>query len=132
MEELTFRLESARQASMTLEESLREPPGVMARDASVKRFEYGFEAVWKLTHAYLQEKEGSVANSPKGCFREALRVGLLNVEETELCLTMTDDRNLTTHTYQVAVAQAVYERANGYLKIMRSLVERVALRLKVV
>lgn len=129
MEELSFRLESARQALLTLEEILRESPSVIVRDAGIQRFEYSFEAVWKLAHAYLQENEGSVCNSPKSCFREAMRVGLLDAEETELCLRMTDDRNRTTHTYQIAIAEAVFDRAAGYLAVMKRFADRMAQRL---
>ncbi len=129
MEDLSFRLESARQALLTLNEILLEPPGVIVRDAGIQRFEYSFEAVWKLAHAYLQEQDGSICNSPKSCFREAMRVGLLDAEETELCLRMTDDRNRTTHTYQVATAEAVFGRAAGYLAVMQRLADRIAQRL---
>jgi nucleotidyltransferase substrate binding protein (TIGR01987 family) len=129
VEELRARLDSVRQALATLEDALREPPGVIARDAVVKRFEYSFEAVWKFLQAFLREREGSVAASPKSCFREALRVGLLSPEETERCLSMTEDRNLTTHTYRLAVAELVYGRAGGYLEVMRTLAERAAARM---
>ena len=129
MEELSFRLESARQALLTLNEILLEPPGVIVRDAGIQRFEYSFEAVWRLTHAYLQEHDGSICNSPKSCFREAMRAGLLDAEETELCLRMTDDRNRTTHTYQVATAEAVFGRAAGYLAVMQRLADRITQRL---
>jgi nucleotidyltransferase substrate binding protein (TIGR01987 family) len=129
LDDLVLRLESARQAVSTLEEVLAQPPGILVRDATVKRFEYSFEAVWKLVQAYMRETEGSVCNSPKSCFREAMRVGLLEAEETECCLEMTDDRNRTTHTYQLRVAQAVSERVRNYLGVLRELTERVALRL---
>jgi nucleotidyltransferase substrate binding protein (TIGR01987 family) len=130
LEELRLRLESARQAVLTLEEVLSEAPGVVVRDATVKRFEYSFEAVWKLVQAYMGVREGSICNSPKSCFREAMRVGLLNEEETERFLEMTDDRNRTTHTYQLRVAQAVFERVGGYFELLRGMTERVSLRLE--
>ena len=49
--------------------------------------------------------------------REAMRVGLLNDEETERALQMTDDRNRTTHTYQIKVAQGVFERVPKYFEV---------------
>lgn len=129
MEPLSLRLESARRALLTLGEVLREPPGAIVRDAGIQRFEYSFEAVWKLAQAYLQEHEGCQCHSPKSCFREAMRVGLLDAAETELCLGMTDDRNRTTHTYQVATAEAVFGRAASYLAVMQRMADRIALRL---
>jgi nucleotidyltransferase substrate binding protein (TIGR01987 family) len=127
---LWLRLESARQAVGTLEEVLSEPPGTLVRDAAVKRFEYSFEAVWKLVQAYMREREGSLCNSPKSCFREAMRVGLLDTDEVERSLEMTDDRNRTTHTYQLKVAQSVFERARLYLQLLSELTRRIAQRLE--
>jgi nucleotidyltransferase substrate binding protein (TIGR01987 family) len=69
------------------------------RDAGVQRFEYTFEVLWKLLKEYLSYKEGIVCNSPKSCFREAFSVGILSEEETVSFIQMTDDRNLTSHTY---------------------------------
>ena len=66
-----------------------------------------------------------VCNSPKGCFREALKVGLLSVQETETCLIMTDDRNLTSHTYIETVAEAIYDKLGSYLDVMNSLLANI-------
>ena len=121
MEQLKERLESARRALDSLEEALTMPFSVVVRDASIQRFEYSFESLWKLLKAYLQAVEGIVCNSPKQCFREALKVGLLSVEETEVALTMTDDRNLTSHTYIEAIAAAIHGKLKAYHGVMRRL-----------
>ena len=125
MEGLTLRLESCRRALSTLDEILRMPTDVVVRDASIQRFEYSFESLWRLLKAYLDQHEGIVCNSPKRCFREALKVGLLSVEDAEACLTMTDDRNLTSHTYIEAVALAIYGNLPRYLDVMKGLLANV-------
>lgn len=99
MEKLTIATQSAQRALLTLEEVLKLPLDTVVRDASIQRFEYTFEAVWKLLKVYLQSQEGIVCASPKSCFRHALRAGLLSLEDTETCLTMTDARNLTSQCY---------------------------------
>ena len=104
----------------------RMPSSVIVRDASIQRFEYSFEITWKLLKAYLTGEEGIICDSPKRCFREALHVGLLPVAETEICLTMPDDRNLTLHTYIEEVAQAIYEKLPLYLETMDVLRKPVA------
>jgi len=125
MEELRERLCSCQRALDTLDEAVDMPFSVIVRDASIQRFEYSFESLWKLLKAYLAQHEGILCNSPKRCFREALQVRLLSVEETETCLVMTDDRNLTSHTYIEAVAEAIYRKLPSYLTVMRTLLANI-------
>ena len=42
---------------------------------------------------------------------------------------MTDDRNLTSHTYIEGVAQAIYEKLPLYLETMDTLVSRLVANL---
>lgn len=125
MEKLTLATQSAQRALLTLEEILQLPLNTIVRDASIQRFEYTFEAVWKLLKVYLESQEGIVCTSPKSCFRHALRAGLLSLERTETCLTMTDDRNLTSHTYIEAIAQTIYEKLPIYYQVMRELFGKI-------
>ncbi|MFB0534221.1 MAG: HI0074 family nucleotidyltransferase substrate-binding subunit [Anaerolineae bacterium] len=128
MEKLKERLRSCQRALATLDEAVNMPFSVIVRDASIQRFEYSFESLWKLLKAYLAQHEGILCNSPKRCFREALQVGLLSVEETETCLVMTDDRNLTSHTYIEAVAEAIYRKLPSHLTVMRTLLANIQAR----
>lgn len=129
MEQLKERLESAGRALDTLEEALTMPFSVIVRDAAIQRFEYSFESLWKLLRAYLKEVEGVVSHSPKQCFREGLRVGLMSVEDTERALEMTDDRNLTSHTYIEAIAAAIFRKLPEYHALMSRLWDRLHARI---
>ena len=84
--------------------------------------------LWKLLKAYLEQHEGIVCNSPKSCFREALQNGLLSAVDTQTCLAMTDDRNLTAHTYIEALAKRIYRRLPAYLTVMQSLMAQIQAR----
>ena len=128
MEKLDQKLLSCQQALATLSEAVHMPFSVIVRDACIQRFEYSFESLWKLLKAYLAQHEGLICNSPKSCFREALAVGLLTVTETETCLIMTDDRNLTSHTYLEPVAEAIYQKLPGYLIVMQLLITNIQTR----
>ncbi len=66
---------------------------------------YSFESPSKLLKVHLDQHEGIVCNAPKRFVRQALKVGLLSVQDVETCLTMTDDRNLISHTYIEAHTQ---------------------------
>ncbi|MBU4221280.1 MAG: nucleotidyltransferase substrate binding protein [Euryarchaeota archaeon] len=66
----------------------------------------------------LKEREGIICASPKSYFREAFKVKLLTEEETVKALEMTDDRNLTSHTYHEEVAMEIYQKIRGYYELM--------------
>lgn len=127
MEKLTIIAEDTKKALGTLKEIIETPYSVIVRDATIQRFEYSFEIFWKFLKEYLRVKEGIISNSPKSCFREAFNVKLLTEDETIAALEMTDDRNLTAHTYHEEVAEEIYRKIKGYYKLMdkifRNLVE---------
>jgi nucleotidyltransferase substrate binding protein (TIGR01987 family) len=128
VEHLKDKLDSARRAIDSLAEALTMPFSVIVRDASIQRFEYTFEAAWKALKVYLDVQEGVVCNSPKQCFREALKAGLLAVGDTELCLAMTDDRNLTAHTYIEALAVSIHRKLPEYHRVLSSLLASIQAR----
>jgi len=74
---------------------------------------------------YLREVEGLEGGSPKGVFRLAREAGLLLDEEVRLALAMVDDRNLTVHTYNEALAQAIFRRLPHYTRLMESVLGRL-------
>jgi len=95
------------------------------RDAAIQRFEFTFEAVWKLVREHLAQREGIICTSPKGCFRDAFRVGLIDEEQTVTALEMVDDRNRTVHTYHEDVARAISDGLPRYRDLMRLIVDRI-------
>ena len=124
MERLKLKYEDANKALKTLMEISKEPFSVIVRDATIQRFEYTFEALWKFLKEYLKEKEGIIANSPKACFREIFSLGFLTEEEAVKCLEMTDRRNEIAHTYKEAVAGAIYKGVQEHILLMRNLLEK--------
>lgn len=77
---------------------------------------------------YLQQEEGIVCNSLKRCFRELLGTGLVSADGVELFLMMTDDRNLTAHTYIEALAEVIYQKLPDYLVRMKRLLVDIEAR----
>ena len=69
-----------------------------------------------------------ICNSPKRCFRESLAAGLASADEVELFLMMTDDRNLSWHTYIEALAEAIYQKLPQYLAEMQKLLAHIEAR----
>ncbi len=125
MEKLKLRSEAAIKALKTLKEIVEEPYSTIVRDASFKRFEYSFDIFWKLIKDYLRVREGIECASPKSCFREAFKVGILSEEETVKALEMTDDRNLSTHTYDEEAIEEIYQQVRDYWKLMDDICKRI-------
>lgn len=94
------KLDTADRALSTLESILREPFSEIVRDATIQRFEYSF--------------------------RSAFQVGLLDEAQAGQALLMSDQRNLTSHTYIESVAQLVYEQTTGFARLMRALLEAMS------
>jgi nucleotidyltransferase substrate binding protein (TIGR01987 family) len=112
------KMDSFTRALATLKEIAEEPYSPIVRDASIQRFEYTFEAMWKMLQKYLKEREGVIAQSPKSVIRELLALNLVSPEETELLLDMADKRNLSSHTYLEEIAELIYSHLKQYRDIM--------------
>jgi nucleotidyltransferase substrate binding protein (TIGR01987 family) len=125
MEKLRRRAGEVEKALKTLKEISQESYSVAVRDAAIQRFEYTFEAFWKFLRDYLREAEGIRCNSPKSCFREALSIGLVSEKQTMTCLEMTDDRNLTSHTYIEELAEQIYRRIESYCELMEDIFNHI-------
>ena len=111
MARLRQRLKLAARALATLQELAGlERPSAVERDAALQRFKNTFEAVWKASQRYLLLREGVDLGSPKACIHAARDVELFSDAETERALAMADDRNLTVHTYNEALADAIFAR----------------------
>jgi len=120
VERLKERIEQADVALATLEELLDVHPTDVIRDAAIQRFEYSFEAVWKTAQRHLLVMEGNAESSPKSVIRTSVATGLLTEVDGRVALTMVDDRNLTSHTYNASLAQRIFSVLPEYAHIMRA------------
>ena len=113
------RLSIAARALASLRElAVLAQPTAVERDAAIQRFEYSFEATWKAAQRFLHAFEGVDAGSPKACVRAAREAGLLTDGDAAAALGMTDDRNLTAHTYNESLAALIFSRLADHLALM--------------
>lgn len=112
------RITSFEQALERLQEVLDEPKTDVVRDAAIKRFEFTFELSWKAVQKFLAG-EGVSCVSPKNCFKEAYKVGLM--KDSPLWVRMIEDRNMTVHTYNASVADEIYGRLSSYIPLFAEL-----------
>jgi nucleotidyltransferase substrate binding protein (TIGR01987 family) len=116
VDRLHERLSLSRRALQNLQELAARPSvSLVERDAAIQRFEYTFEAVWKAAQLFLRQHEGLDLGSPKAVLRACARVGVVDDANLRRALQMADDRNLTVHTYNEAVAQAIFARLADYV-----------------
>jgi len=88
-------------------DSLEEKKTEYVRDSAIKRFEITFELAWKAIKASL-EKRGVICSSPRECFKEAYKQGLINYED--VFLEALSERNYTAHIYSEQFAESIYSR----------------------
>jgi len=116
------RLHLFRRAVDRLANALAQPKNEFLRDSAIQRFEFTFELAWKVLKEYL-ELQGLEARSPKAAIRGAFQVGLL--PEDPGWLEMLELRNLTSHTYDEALAERIYGELPNALERFRQLLQRL-------
>ena len=119
------KLIQAQRALAALEAILEEPFSVIVRDATIQRFEFSSEAVWKAAREWLYTQESIEVNHPRGCFRELFRIGRIDEALSIELLDLIDDRNRTSHAYIEALAQAVYEKIPQHLHALKSVLRAI-------
>lgn len=94
------------------------------RDGTIQRFEFCTELAWKAAQDYLEEQGYLDVHSPKAVMRKAYLEGLVTDEQGWLSLL--DARNKTSHLYDDAVADQVYQQIQSvYLPLLDGLAGRL-------
>ena len=117
--ELRQRLQLAFRALATLEELTRiTTPTLVEREAAIQRFEYSTEACWKAAQSVLSSQFGLALASPQSVIRASAQNALLSEADARLAMDLVDDRNLTSPTYNEALAQAIWSRLPTHLSVL--------------
>ncbi|HCA66961.1 MAG: nucleotidyltransferase [Candidatus Jacksonbacteria bacterium RIFOXYA2_FULL_44_7] len=108
MSKLQSLLEDFEKGLLRLSEALAREKDDFIRDSAIKRFEILFDLGWKTLKAFLQEERTVKCVSPKGCFREAYKQGLIEYDNfwIEIC----NMRNYATHAYDEQLADYIYNQ----------------------
>lgn len=111
-------------ALMRLEESLLQEKTEFMRDSAIKRFELVFDLSWKLIKAWLEEKRAVSCASPVTCFREAYAQKLLS-DYDDAWNRIVKMRNNAVHTYNLKLAEQVYEKLPEAVAAFQKLAESI-------
>lgn len=109
-------------ALLQLEEFIAiENPSKIEFAGVIQAFEFTYERLWKTLKTYLFD-QGFQSGSPKQVFKDGFKSGL--IKDQNIWLKMLQDRNLTVHTYNEALAKEIYQRIkSNYAPEMRIILE---------
>ncbi len=109
-----------------LREAIAQPENDLVRDAVIQRFEFTFELVWKCLKLYL-ERQGLDCGGPRSTLKKAFTEGLIaSPEQADVWLQLLEDRNLTSHAYDEALAIRIYQHiVKDYASVLGAMSEKI-------
>lgn len=119
----------ARANDEKLMSSLDEITQLAIRAGVIQHFEFTYELSWKFIQRWLRTNASPADAEPltrRELFRTAARYAL--IANPQPWFKYSEARNLTSHTYDKAVADRVFEAASQFLKDSRYLLEQLELR----
>lgn len=116
----------ARESAVRLADAVAQPERDIVRDATIQRFEFTFEAVWKTLKLYL-ERQGHECGGPRPTLKKAFAESLINSpEDSDRWLRMLEDRNLASHAYDVALSREIYQRiVKDYAPLLAAMAAKI-------
>jgi nucleotidyltransferase substrate binding protein (TIGR01987 family) len=115
---------SLQNALHSLDKALAEPLNEFVRDAAIQRFEYSYELCWKMLRRVLAEDQGIEAVSAlsrRDLFRLAAEKRL--IDDPLIWFEFHKARNETSHTYNEAKAQEVYDTTREFAVAAKHLMD---------
>lgn len=113
-----------RKATHRFAEALQEPESSIVMDATIQRFEFTYELMWKTLKIFLEDIHGIRAISPRLVFKEAYALSI--IEQEDIFLEMIQSRNLLSHTYNEEQAEQIYKKSPLYLSAIKELYQRIS------
>ena len=101
----TINIAPLLKAKAMLDEALEIAQSPLEKTGAIQCFEYCYELAWKTMRRILLKK-GLETASPRDTFRAAATNRL--IEDPEVWFEFIKKRNLTTHTYNLALAEKIF------------------------
>ncbi|MGH0053473.1 MAG: nucleotidyltransferase substrate binding protein [Sphaerochaetaceae bacterium] len=98
----------------------QRPLSALEQQGMIHSFEYTHELSWNVLRDYLKDQGSQQLYGSKDTVRAAFAVGL--IEDGETWMEMIRDRNHSSHTYNLEVANAIVCRViNSYIHAFKAL-----------
>jgi nucleotidyltransferase substrate binding protein (TIGR01987 family) len=120
-------LSSFKKAVASLDAALSRDKDEFIRDSVIQRFEYTYELSWKFLARQLEIDVGSEAVdrlSRRDLYRLGVEKGFLR--DASAWFEYHTARNTTSHSYNIAVAESVYDVAKRFIVDARDLLSKLA------
>jgi nucleotidyltransferase substrate binding protein (TIGR01987 family) len=120
------RQADVRESAARLAEAAAQPESSLIRDATIQRFEFTFEVVWKTLKLYL-ERQGYECGGPRPTLKKAFTENLIATPEAaDRWLEMLEDRNLTSHAYDEMLAKRIYDHIiHDYAPLLSGMAHKI-------
>jgi nucleotidyltransferase substrate binding protein (TIGR01987 family) len=137
MERVKVRYELFEKASHTLRTALTKfndlhPTDYFyqeVRDSIIQRFEYSMDTFWKFLKEYIEVYHGiNPIGSPKAIMKLCLDLNLIHNNEYSEFIEMVNDRNLTSHAYNISLAEDISSSVPHYYQLMQTVAQRIKLK----
>ena len=105
---------------------------ILAQDSMVKHFEYSYDTFWKFLKIFLEQKMDITSDeikSPKSVFRLCVHLNLCSPQEGETLIQMVNDRNITTHSYDIQQVHKIIPCIKEYYVCMLKIIEHIESKL---
>jgi len=122
MNRLKSLIEDLEMANERLKEAVNAEPTSMNKDATLQRFEFTFELVWKTIQEWTKDR-GLICRSPKDCFRTAAQLEV--IEDPQFWFEFLKYRNLIAHTYNEEMAEKIYQQAIKFPPLVDLLLKKI-------
>ena len=125
-ERFTERQTDVRDSAARLAEAVAQPESDLIRDATIQRFEFTFEVVWKTLKLYL-ERQGHECGGPRPTLKKAFAENLIpDPQEADVWLQMLEDRNLTSQACDEALARQIHGRiVHEYAPLLGRMAQKI-------
>lgn len=119
------RFENFEKAYLVLKENVNHPIKTdLERAGLTQLFEMTFELSWKVLKDYI-EAEGYTVKSPRETLKQGFQMEL--IEEGHTWIDALSDRNMTTHTYDEALAKKlVKDIKENYFPVIKKMYEKLS------
>lgn len=98
----------------------QRPLSELERQGMIQSFEYTHELSWNVLRDYLRDQGTQQLYGSKDTIRAAFAVGL--IQNGEMWMEMIRDRNHSSHTYNLEIANAIVGRiVNSYIHAFKEL-----------
>lgn len=99
---------------------------VTAEDSTIQRFEYTYEMFWKYLKLYLETIHNQdKLDSPRKIFNTCFKMNICSLTESNIFRNMVDDRNETSHTYNIESTRLILTDIPHYYEVMVAVTKRL-------